>query len=438
VAVIGAGWAGLAAAVKATQAGHAVTLWEMAPQPGGRARCGYMAHGIAYDNGQHILIGAYRDTLALMRQVGVDPDRVLQRRPLALCYPDGRGLALPGGPPMLAFLRGVLSMPGYTLGERLGLLRIAGGWLLRGFRCDPTWSVATLCAGLPARIHRDLIEPLCVAALNTPAESASAAVLLRVLHDALFAVRGGSDLLLPRRDLSALLPQPALQWLRSRGARVLLGRRIGALERGSPAGWQVDGQTVDAVILAAGPQESARLAEAHAPGWARLVRALPFEPIATVYAPLPGPLKAPGEPGRAGPLALPMTALDADASRPAQYVFDLDALRGEAGAGLAFVISGAAPWVAQGRDALAAAVVAQAHEALGLRLDAAAPGFRVVVEKRATFLCRPGLERPGLTIAPGLLAAGDHVAGPYPSTLEGAVRSGLHAAGALPGAPRGP
>lgn len=427
LAVIGAGWAGLAAAVHATLAGHDVTVFDMAPQPGGRARLGYSEAGFGYDNGQHILIGAYRDTLRLMRQVGVDPDTALLRQPLALCYPDGRGLALPDGAPIPAFLRGVLAMPGYSFRERLGLLRAATGWMLSGFRCHPALSVAELCRGLPPRVRRDLIEPLCVAALNTPAESASAQVLLRVLHDALFAVQGGSDLLLPRVDLSALFPGPAVHWLRQHGARVELGRRVPDLARDDAGRWLVEGIRFDAVILAAGPLESARLAEPHATDWAETARALPFEPIATVYTSVPS--KAPGAAGR--PLARPMMALDTDDTRPAQYVFDLDALRQHPGSGLAFVISGAAPWVERGREALAKAVAAQAREALGLELAANAPGCRVVVEKRATFLCRPGLARPAARITDGLLAAGDHVAGPYPSTLEGAVRSGLEAVAGL-------
>ena len=90
IAVIGGGWAGIAAAVTASEAGHRVTLFEMAPQLGGRAR----RVDEALDNGQHILIGAYSDTLALMRQVGADPEALLRRLPLALVDPHGNGLRL--------------------------------------------------------------------------------------------------------------------------------------------------------------------------------------------------------------------------------------------------------------------------------------------------------------------------------------------------------
>jgi len=97
LAIIGAGWAGLASAVHATLRGHTVALFEMAAAPGGRARSVFHDAEVL-DNGQHILIGAYRETLALMRQVGVDPERVLHRQPLAMVDARGHGLALRPGP----------------------------------------------------------------------------------------------------------------------------------------------------------------------------------------------------------------------------------------------------------------------------------------------------------------------------------------------------
>ena len=103
VAVIGAGWGGMAAAVQAAQAGHAVTVFEAGRAPGGRARAvaAQRADGtpVLLDNGQHILIGAYTECLRLMRAVGVDPDQALLRLPLQLVFPDGAGLQLPDVPP---------------------------------------------------------------------------------------------------------------------------------------------------------------------------------------------------------------------------------------------------------------------------------------------------------------------------------------------------
>jgi squalene-associated FAD-dependent desaturase len=408
VAVVGGGWAGIAAAVELADSGHDITVFEMAPQMGGRARS--VAGDPPYDNGQHILIGAYRDSLALMRRLGVDPDVVLKRLPLALPYPGEPGLRLPPGSPLIAFTRGVLAHRGWPLSARLGLLLAAGGWLARGFRCDARLSVATLCADLPAPVMRDLVEPLCVAALNTPAPQASAQVFLRVLKDALFGGAGSADLLLPRRPLSDLLAGPATAWL---GDRLRLGCRVQRIE----PGWRVDGEAFDAVVLACTSVEAARLVAPLNPAWAATAQALGFEPIITVYLDSPG-----------SALPAPMLALREGPDAPAQFVFDHGQLGGAPGR-FAFVVSGAAPWVASG--GCAEAVLAQATRELAW----ATPPFidKVLTEKRATFACTPGLARPPAVIAPGLWAAGDYIAGPYPATLEGAVRAGRAAAQGIGG-----
>ncbi|PZP35263.1 MAG: phytoene dehydrogenase [Roseateles depolymerans] len=409
VAIVGGGWTGIAAAAALADAGHDITVFEMAPQLGGRARSLAAAPGAApLDNGQHILIGAYRDSLALMHRLGIDPARALLRRPLALPYPGEPGLRLPPGAPLPSFARGVLNHRGWAWRSRLALLAAASGWLLRGFRCDEHWDVARLCAGLPAEVRRDLIEPLCVAALNTPAAQASATVFLRVLRDALFGGPGGADLLLPRQPLSELLAEPATRWL---GPRLRRGCRVQQLTPAAP-GWHVDGEAFDAVVLACTSIEAARLAAPLAPAWSACAQALRFEPILTVY------LQSPGS-----RLPEPMLALREGPESPAQFVFDHGQL-GTAPGRFAFVVSGAAPWVARGDGA--EAVLAQARR----ELSWATPPLieRAITEKRATFACTPGLTRPTQALLPGLLAAGDYVAGPYPATLEGAVRSGLAAA----------
>lgn len=421
VAVVGAGWAGLAAAVALTRQGARVVLLDTAREPGGRART-VPRGALALDNGQHILIGAYTRTLALMRTVGVDPEAVLVRRPLALVAPDGSGLRLPAGSPVGAFLRGVLGLSAWPLGERLALLRAAAGWGLRGFRCAAGATVADLVRGLPARVREQLIEPLCVAALNTPASEASAAVFLRVLRDALFSGPGSADLLLPRVPLGDLLPRPALRWLAEAGAEVRLGSRAQALrpapqETPGAAGWLLDDEPFDAVVLACTAPEAARLSQPHAPAWAKQAAALHYEPIVTVVLACDG-----------AAFAHPMVSLP---SAPAQFAFDLGAL-GVAAGRFTFVISGAADWARAGREATVAAVLAQAAEAFPTGTWPVAPQVvSCMVEQRATFRCVTGLSRPGSCVAPGLVAAGDYVAGPYPATLEGAVRSGLQAVDGL-------
>lgn len=417
VAVIGGGWAGLAAAVEATQRGHAVTLYEMASRLGGRSR-GVERAGLQLDNGQHILIGAYVDTLRLMRTVGVDVKAALLRMPLQLIGPDGAGLHLRNGPPAAAFAVGVLRQRGWTLPDRLALLWAATGWAMRRFGCDPALTVAGLTAGLPSPIRTELVEPLCVAALNTPASEASAQVFLQVLRDALFAAPGSADLLLPRTHLSDLFPEPAQRWLAAAGATLRLQHRVKSLSAHGST-WQVDGIGFDRVVLAATPVEAARLAADTAPGWASDAGLLRFEPIVTVY------LRSDGT-----RLPAPMLVLRSDDHAPAQFVFDRGQLGGPCGL-LALVVSGAQPWIDRGLEATTRAAAAQTRAALGEHLRGPLTPIHAIVEKRATFRCTPALQRPCMQLAPGLLAAGDYIAGPYPATLEGAVRSGMQAAAAL-------
>jgi hydroxysqualene dehydroxylase len=417
VAVIGGGWAGLAAAVEATRRGHAVTLFEMGPQLGGRSR-GVDVARTTLDNGQHILIGAYTQTLALMQTVGVDPQHSLLRTPLRITYPEGSGLQLEAGSPALAFARAVLRLRAWHWRDRLALLTTASGWALRRFRCDPALTVSQLCQRLPPAVRQELIDPLCVAALNTASSDASAAVFLRVLKDALFSGPGSADLLLPRMSLSELLPLPTARWLESAGARIVLSRRVNRLAAQGEC-WCVDDEAFDHVVLASTAIEAARLAQDIAPAWARLASGLHYEPIVTVY------LRSAG-----ASLPEPMLALRADADAPAQFVFDRGQLGGPAGL-LAFVISGAQAWVDAGQAATLQATLAQAHAVLGAFIRGPLEPVQVLAEKRATFRCTPGLQRSPMWIATGLHAAGDHVVGPYPATLEGAVRSGIEAVRAL-------
>lgn len=425
VAVVGAGWAGMAAAIAHRQAGRQVTVFEAARIVGGRARAvpGVLLDGTAatLDNGQHILIGAYTESLRLMRLVGVDPTTALLRLPLTLQFPDGQGLHLPDLPPPLDALLGIVRAKGWGWQDKIALLRTATAWQLRGFRCAPHTSVADLCAPLTPRLMAEFIDPLCVSALNTPAREASGQVFLRVLQDSLFSGRGGSNLLLPRTDLGALFPEAAARWLLQQGGHVVTGQRVQRLVPLSSGRWQLAGAThgaeeadaFDHITLACPSWEAARLVEglastaglASAARWGATASALRFEAITTVYAHASN-----------ARLPLPMLALRNTAEHPAQFVFDRGQLDGQRGL-LAFVVS-----ASDGDRALIEQqVLQQAAAQLGL------PGLRpvqTVVEKRATFACTPGLQRPAMQVLPGLTACGDYVDGPYPATLEGAVLSG--------------
>ena len=419
IAIIGAGWSGLTAAVSATQQGHVVSVFEASRALGGRARGmpGQLPDGrsAGLDNGQHILIGAYRETLQIMRAVGVDPAQALLRLPLSLQFADGSGLTLPDWPAPWDALAGIATARGWNWSDKLSLLRSALRWQLSGFDCPEALSVAQLCQALTPRVMQELIAPLCVSALNTPASIASAKVFLRVLKDSLFAQAGGSNLLLPRVDLSALFPQAAAQWLRGHGACVALGQRVQAI-RQLPGGWQVLGERFDRVVVALAARDAARLLQCSEAsdevmqqfeGWRRSAESLQFEAITTVYGYAAG-----------ARLSRPMLALRSDALCPAQVAFDRGQLGGPPGL-IALVISASTGE----RESIEAQTLAQARSQLGLELLA----VRTVTEKRATFSCSAGLHRPPMEIAPGLRACGDYVAGPYPATLEGAVRSALHA-----------
>ena len=424
IAIIGAGWAGCAAAVEATRLGHHVTVFEASRTAGGRARRLDVVHSgqtLRLDNGQHILIGAYAETLKLMADVGVDVTTALHRMPLTMQLPDGSGLKLPFAhylPAPLDALVGILRAKGWSWADKFSLLKTTTRWQLRKFQCLPHQSVANLCNGISQRVMASLIEPLCVSALNTPADRASGQVFLRVLRDSLFSVSGGSNLLLPRVDLTALLPDAALAWLSARGGQVSLGVRVQSIQPAADGRWQLTGGadadlgTFDNVILACPPVDAARLARSSAlplDDWLALTENLHYEAIATVYAMAPGTR-----------LAQPMLALPSSPAYPAQFVFDRGQLDGPAGL-LAFVISASQ----QSSADLQPLIAAQAATQLGIN-DLLM--LQTVVEKRATFACTPGLTRPNQRIAPGLLACGDYVNGPYPATLEGAVRSGMEVA----------
>ncbi|NQW80101.1 MAG: FAD-dependent oxidoreductase [Polaromonas sp.] len=445
VAVVGAGWAGCAAAVEATERGHQVTLFESARIAGGRARrveTSAAGEPLQLDNGQHILIGAYAETLRLMHTLGVDTATALLRVPLRLEFPNGEGLSFPAWrvPAAVQALIGILGASGWAWQDKWSLLLLARRWQADGFECPADMSVTTLCQGLSPRAMAGLMEPLCVSALNTPAERASAQVFLRIMQDALFSHAGGSDLLLPRTDLSALLPDAALRWLAQRGPAPRLGVRVDTLTLGSE-GWRIgirggdmqgSAETFDAVILACPPVVAARLVEtvstsatcttpsndtfkAESSHWIALANSLQYEALATVYAQVTPATKN----ATTASLSQPMLALPASPSEPAQFVFDRGQLGGPRGL-LAFVVSASQGDTAQ----ISAQVLAQGQRQLGLPLTL----VQTIIEKRATFACTPNLQRPRSQIAPGLLACGDYIAGPYPATLEGAVRSGLQAA----------
>ena len=417
VAVVGAGWAGCAAAVQATQLGHKVTLLEAARTVGGRARNVPLANGLLWDNGQHILIGAYRHCLALMQTLGVHTAETFTRLPLDLRTPNGHGIQLPPSSafPSWDMAKAIALAKGWNWHDRASLLLAATHWRIQGFTCPPTSTVTQVCKGISPNVMQSFIAPLCISAFNSAPEHTSGRIFLRVLHDALLGERGSTDVLIARQPLASTLAEPAVQWLQQHGAQVLLGERVQTIEAQTDGSYLINAKLqCDAVLLACPAWEAARLAQPFHADWAQQAAALLHAPIATVYAWCPHAQVA---------HLPPMQALVDSPDAPAQFAFSHPHIRHGESSLLACVVSHVPAHLQ--RPALQDAVVAQVRQQL--QLQQVQP-ITTLVEKRATFVCHASVQRPTMQIAANLYACGDYVEGPYPATLEGAVLSGTLAA----------
>ncbi|MDB5804675.1 MAG: squalene-associated FAD-dependent desaturase [Betaproteobacteria bacterium] len=426
IAVLGGGWAGLAAAVTLARAGRPVDVYEAARTLGGRARR-VEIDGIALDNGQHILLGAYRDSLAIIRAAGGDPEKLLLRLPLELAFPGAFRLRAPRSlPAPLHLLVGLIDAQGLSFAEKFAAIRFMVGMQLNGFNIADDITVAELIRrhAQPPQVVRYLWEPLCIAALNTAIGDSSARIFLRVLRDAFTQGARDSDLLIPRADLGALFPDLAAAAVSKAGGRVRLGESVDSLAADA-SGWRIGSGTgaehYAAVACALPPWRAADLLPPQCAHVAAQLRALAHEPILTCYLQYPPHTHLPR----------PMIGLSREIS---QWAFDRGQLDGPAGL-VAVVVSAAGRL--RGIDAaeLAAAIHAELREVVpGLETP---QWHRVISEKRATFKAAPGLSRPAAgLLLPGLALAGDFVDSGYPATIEGAVRSGIAAARALLGETR--
>ncbi len=410
IAIIGAGYAGMAAAAELAVRGIPVTVFEASRTLGGRARR-IESHGFPLDNGQHILVGAYVELLRLMRLVGADPDELLERRPLSLVFPGRMRLAAPRLPAPLHLAAALLTARGLSFGARLAAVGFMRHMKQAGFRLERDITFAELMArhGQHESVIRYLWEPLCISALNTPPQEASAQVFLNVLRDSLAASRAASDLLLARTDFSALFPEPAECFVQSHGGEVLRGTSIRTIDW-NPYGFSLDGdasgRSYTHVIAAVAPYHLGRLV-------AKLPRLQPvledighfaYEPILTAYLGYPRPVRLPGA----------MVGVGGTAHFLFQRADDI----------LAAVTSASGPHLELAHEALVERIHAEVCRIVG---NAPMPAWsRAIVEKRATFACRPGLRRPSCeTPLANFYLCGDYVASDYPATLEAAVRSGV-------------
>lgn len=414
VAIIGGGYAGMAAAVTLAQHGIQVAVFEAGKTLGGRARR-VMANGHDVDNGQHLLLGAYTETLRLAQLVAPATPAWL-RQPLQLHTLGGLQLKAPHLPAPLNTLLALLAARGITIGERFAAVRFMLTQRRADFKLAHDMPVLQLLAQhtQPARLIDQLWAPLCIAALNTPIATASAQVFLNVLRDSLARRATDSDLILPTRDLSALFPDPAAEFVRVRGGSVITGKTVQAITP-TAAGFTVNAEPYTHLICAVAPHQAARLLDGldGLDAVRRLINALHYQPIATVYLQYPADVA----------LTHAMLGLSGGL---AQWVFDRGLTHNQAGL-LAAVISAEGPHRELTQAELAQRVDAELRSALG---SLPAPhAHTVIVEKRATYACVAGLQRPGQTTPlKNFYLAGDYTASDYPATLEAATRSGVKCA----------
>jgi hydroxysqualene dehydroxylase len=419
IAVIGGGYAGMAAAATLAANNIPVTVFESAKQLGGRAR-GVEYNNTQLDNGQHILLGCYRNTLNITELVGGNLKQDFQRLPLQLTLHNQFELKAAHLPAPLHLLVGFLKAKGLSYASRL----CAARFMLAMRKIRFTLPHDRNARDLLHEYHQDqllirlLWEPICISALNTPLSKASAQVLLNVLRESLNGTRADSDMLLPRIDFSALFPERAADYIKSRCGKILLSRSVEAitpLATGFELTTEQGAQHFDTVICAASPSATARLFNkiptlTHI---AQQIEAIPYQPIYTVYLQYPAAVTLPH----------PMLGLDRCIS---QWLFDRGQIAAQHGL-IAVVISAEGVHQDLPQDQLAQKVSQELQQQLGITETPL--WHKVIAEKRATFSCEVNLTRPAhKTPVANLLLAGDFTAGDYPATLEGAVISGIRCA----------
>lgn len=416
VAVIGGGLAGLSAASQLAKQGAHVTLFEAAPQIGGRARA-LNWKGQRLDNGQHILLGAYHETLKLMASIGVDVDSALLRLPLALNMHSAFSLKTKNLPAPFHLFFGLLTAQGLNWHERFAAIRFFVWLKAERFKLAKDEPLLSLLIRKhqPKRLIKCLWEPLCLAALNTPIATASAQTYLNVLRDSFNKKKSDSDLLLSKLDLSELLAEPLAKHIKSHSGKIELNTAIENLHQ-SDYGFSITTVNKEMlefshVVVATSPHHVQAFTQQLS--IARDTADFTYQPIYTIYIQYPSHIKLPN----------PMIGFTQGI---AQWVFDRGQICGQDGL-FAVIISAEGSHQKLSQQSLAKTIVEELANAF--------PGLptpewsKVIAEKRATFACIANLKRPKQeTETRNLYLAGDYTEGDYPATIEGAIRSGLYAA----------
>lgn len=427
IVIVGGGWAGLAAAVELSKHPEfTVTLFEAARQLGGRARR-VPFDKLRVDNGQHLLIGAYHDTLKLIESLGVNLNEAFLRCTLDLQIrnPLKRQtiqLRAPHLPAPVHLLIALLTGRGFSFVERIRALQFGLRLFMHGFKFKRDITVTELMRQYkqPDTLVEKFWGPLCVAIMNTPVRQASAHIFLRVLHDSFRNHQRDSDLLLPRTDLGSLLPDPATDFIETKGNTIKLGQRVTQLsiDKGKTYGVLIGGQMFDAdhVLIATSAFACHDLIQGHPDldGLAGQLSQYTYQPICTIYLQYPETVTT----------GHPMIGILGGFG---QWLFDRAIYR-QPGL-MAVVISSEGPHMDLDNEQL----IEQIKKEISLLYPdwPAAIDAMVIREKRATFHCTRDINhiRPeNKTPIAGLWLAGDYTNTGYPATLEGAVRSGLQCA----------
>lgn len=440
--VIGAGFAGLSAAVRLAQSGRRVVVFEEAPRLGGRATAFVdRASGERVDNGQHAFFGCYRETFAFLDAIGTSALVPLAPRlSLTMAGPDGARARLrcPPLPAPWHLVAGLLTWPAVGLADRLAAARLLP--LLREVRRRGAAAVAAevpagqtvtdwlRARGQPQALEDWLWNPLAVAALNQPPAEAAAAPFVRVLGELFAPDPRASAIGLPTVPLDDLYAHPARDFIVRHGGQVRV--RAPAVIHVADAG---------VVAVESGGERMATTAVVAAVPWFAFDRLWPGAP--------PAPMAPVVERARAmaaspivtvnlwidGPgLSEPFVGL---VGGPMHWVFNKRAIFGPSSAHLSVVSSGVKPLAALDNESVTRAAWAQLGGALPELAGRQLLRSVVVREQRATFSLAPGQPpRPGpVTPIAGLFLAGDWADTGLPGTIEGAVSSGHRAAAACLG-----
>nr|CRH07322.1 Putative squalene-associated FAD-dependent desa [Candidatus Magnetococcus massalia] len=429
--ILGGGLAGLAAARQWIKQGGRPLVLEAAPQLGGRASSHWDRHwGVSLDNGPHLLVGAYHQTLAWLDELHPEPPLLAGSGYHFHTAQDGFYSLTPGaGPAPWRLLRALSRFPGVETKDLLSLARLAPGLFSPRLRGGEGRSVTEWLqqVGVTPTLFERLWEPLTLATLNEGPGSADATLFAEVVKRLFLAPKADGLPLYPTTDLQQLLIEPAARWIRQRGGEILTHCRIQQLksDREGITALFLHGRRgggVEEIALPAGvavisslPQRALRRLM---PQWQQLkaMESWLESPIVAVHLRYPCPV----------PMPAPMVGLPGGVSQwLCQWPDGHDHARRVSAS-----ISGAYREVSWSTEQLVARV-RQELEQLFPSLAGVTPQNRVIKNRRATFAAWPGCQqwrRPPATPWPNLFLAGDWTATPLPATLEGAVLSGQQAA----------